>query len=327
MEFDIPVGTHGDCYDRQVVRMEEMRQSVRIMKQCVEKLNSVSRRAGAVRQAEDGKFAPPKRAEMKRSMESLIHHFKLYTEGLYRCRRARSMPQSRRRRASSACSSPPTAPTSRTDCKIRAPGFAHLQAMDFMCRKSHAGRRQRDPRLARHRVRRGRSMNVGERGLGMSVRRLAEKQPESFAFTPENQAWCGEAGRQISERPARLRPMHLAAVARAKAERLLAAEARRSRRSREMLDMPFIRALEVATFYTMFNLEPVGTYSTCSSAAPRLASLRGSEDIKDVLERRKIGPDAPCERRRPVLLARGRVPRRLLQCADGADQRATITKT
>ncbi|HET6375179.1 MAG TPA: NADH-quinone oxidoreductase subunit D, partial [Methylocella sp.] len=81
MEFDIPVGRHGDNYDRQVIRMEEMRQSVRIIKQCVEKLSSKDG-AGPVA-ARDGKVVPPPRAEMKRSMEALIHHFKLYTEGFH----------------------------------------------------------------------------------------------------------------------------------------------------------------------------------------------------------------------------------------------------
>ena len=79
MDFDIPIGKNGDCYDRYVIRMEEMRQSVKIMRQCCEKLNSAGGE-GPVR-TDDGKVAPPHRAEMKRSMEALIHHFKLYTEG------------------------------------------------------------------------------------------------------------------------------------------------------------------------------------------------------------------------------------------------------
>ncbi|MEO1142802.1 MAG: NADH-quinone oxidoreductase subunit D, partial [Pseudomonadota bacterium] len=79
MEFDIPVGNNNDNYDRYLIRMEEMRQSVKIMKQCVKKLR-VPDGQGPV-SATDGKFVPPKRDEMKRSMEALIHHFKLYTEG------------------------------------------------------------------------------------------------------------------------------------------------------------------------------------------------------------------------------------------------------
>src|SRR5829696_5726870 len=79
LDFDVPVGKNGDCYDRYLIRMEEMRQSVRIMDQCIERLNSPDGQ-GPV-SANDNKVVPPKRAEMKRSMEALIHHFKLYTEG------------------------------------------------------------------------------------------------------------------------------------------------------------------------------------------------------------------------------------------------------
>ena len=75
MDFDIPVGKNGDRFDRYLVRVEEMRQSLRIMKQCVDKMPD-----GPVRTT-DNKIAPPRRGEMKQSMESLIHHFKLYTEG------------------------------------------------------------------------------------------------------------------------------------------------------------------------------------------------------------------------------------------------------
>ena len=77
LDFDIPVGTNGDCYDRYLVRVEEMRQSVRLIKQCVSWLRD---HPGPV-STEDPGFTPPKREEMKGSMESLIHHFKLYTEG------------------------------------------------------------------------------------------------------------------------------------------------------------------------------------------------------------------------------------------------------
>ena len=80
LEFDIPIGKNGDCYDRYLIRMEEMRQAVKIMKQCCELLKSGRAGPGL---AEDSKVVPPKRSEMKRSMEALIHHFKLYTEGVH----------------------------------------------------------------------------------------------------------------------------------------------------------------------------------------------------------------------------------------------------
>ena len=131
MDFDIPVGKHGDCYARQVVRMEEMRQSVRIMQQCVEKL-SRSDGKGPV-SAANNKVVPPSRPEMKRSMESLIHHFKLYTEGFH-------VPAGE---VYAAVEAPKgefgvylvaDGSNKPYKCKIRAPGFAHLQAMDFLCR-------------------------------------------------------------------------------------------------------------------------------------------------------------------------------------------------
>src|SRR5947209_9702592 len=131
MEFDIPVGKHGDCYDRYCIRMEEMRQSVRIMKQCLEKLRSPEGE-GPVSHP-DNKIVPPRRGQMKRSMESLIHHFKLYTEGFH-------VPPGE---VYAAVEAPKgefgvyliADGTNRPyKCKIRAPSFAHLQAMDFLTR-------------------------------------------------------------------------------------------------------------------------------------------------------------------------------------------------
>ncbi len=81
LDFDIPVGKNGDCYDRYLIRMIEMREAVKIMKQCCARLLG-SEKVGPV-SALDGKVVPPKRGEMKRSMEALIHHFKLYTEGFH----------------------------------------------------------------------------------------------------------------------------------------------------------------------------------------------------------------------------------------------------
>jgi NADH-quinone oxidoreductase subunit D len=131
LDFDIPIGKNGDNYDRQVIRMEEMRQSVRIMKQCLEKLRSPEGQGPVV--VEDNKITPPRRGEMKRSMEALIHHFKLYTEGFH-------VPPGE---VYAAVEAPKgefgvylvaDGTNKPYKCKIRAPGFAHLQAMDFMCR-------------------------------------------------------------------------------------------------------------------------------------------------------------------------------------------------
>jgi NADH-quinone oxidoreductase subunit D len=130
-DFDIPVGKNGDNYDRYCIRMEEMRQSVRIMQQCCNKLLSSEGQGPHV--SDDGKVVPPRRGEMKRSMEALIHHFKLYTEGFH-------VPAGE---VYAAVEAPKgefgvylVADGSNRPyrCKIRAPGFPHLQAMDALNR-------------------------------------------------------------------------------------------------------------------------------------------------------------------------------------------------
>ncbi|MBY0613600.1 MAG: NADH-quinone oxidoreductase subunit D [Beijerinckiaceae bacterium] len=131
LEFDIPVGKNGDCYDRYLVRMEEMRQSVRIMKQCCEMLRS-EKGAGPV-SATDNKIVPPKRGEMKRSMESIIHHFKLYTEG-YKVSAGEVYAAVEAPKGEFGVYLVADGTNKPYRCKVRAPGFAHLQAMDFLCR-------------------------------------------------------------------------------------------------------------------------------------------------------------------------------------------------
>jgi NADH-quinone oxidoreductase subunit D len=131
MDFDIPVGRNGDNYDRQVIRMEEMRQSVRIMKQCVAKLREPAGQGPVT--TLDGKVAPPKRAEMKRSMEALIHHFKLYTEG-FRVPEGEIYAAVEAPKGEFGVYLVSDGTNKPYRCKIRAPGFAHLQAMDHMNR-------------------------------------------------------------------------------------------------------------------------------------------------------------------------------------------------
>ncbi|AMM83997.1 NADH-quinone oxidoreductase subunit D [Martelella sp. AD-3] len=129
LDFDVVIGKNGDCYDRWVLRINEMRESVKIMKQCVERLLGDAKTGPF--NSMDGKVVPPKRAQMKRSMEALIHHFKLYTEGYH-------VPEGEVYAAVEAPKgefgvylvSDGTNKPYR--CKIRAPGFAHLSAMDFM---------------------------------------------------------------------------------------------------------------------------------------------------------------------------------------------------
>ncbi len=129
LDFDIPVGVHGDCYDRYLVRVEEMRQSNRIVAQCIDWLR---KNPGPVI-AKDHKIVPPARAEMKADMEALIHHFKLFTEGY-------SVPEGE---AYAAVEHPKgefgiylvsDGANKPFRLKIRAPGFAHLAALDEMSR-------------------------------------------------------------------------------------------------------------------------------------------------------------------------------------------------
>jgi NADH-quinone oxidoreductase subunit D len=129
LKFDIPVGTNGDCYDRYLVRIEEMRQSTRIVKQCVKWLRD---NPGPV-MVDDHKFTPPRREEMKEDMAALSHHFKLFTEGFCipvgECYAAVEAPKGEFGiyLVSDGANKP-------YRLKIRAPGFAHLSAIDEMSR-------------------------------------------------------------------------------------------------------------------------------------------------------------------------------------------------
>ena len=125
MDFDIPIGNSGDCYARYLVRVEEMRQSCKIIEQCINNMPN------GIVLANDAKMAPPSRKEMKGSMEALIHHFKLYTEGVH-------VPEAETYTAVEApkgefgvylVSDGSSKPYR---CKIRAPGFAHLQTLDHL---------------------------------------------------------------------------------------------------------------------------------------------------------------------------------------------------
>ena len=129
MDFDIPVGHNGDCYDRYLVRVAEMKESLKIINQCIQQM------PGGPASSVDRKVTPPPRGDMKRSMEALIHHFKLYTEGFH-------VPAGETYTAVEApkgefgvylVSDGSNKPYR---CKIRAPGFPHLQAMEF-CSKGY----------------------------------------------------------------------------------------------------------------------------------------------------------------------------------------------
>ncbi len=125
LDFDVPIGKNGDSYDRYLIRVAEMHESIKLIKQCIERMP-----AGAITTF-DGKISPPKRNDMKHSMEALIHHFKLYTEGYH-------VPAGE---AYGAVEAPKgefgvylisDGSNKPHRCRVRAPGFAHLQALDFM---------------------------------------------------------------------------------------------------------------------------------------------------------------------------------------------------
>ncbi|MFQ3622791.1 MAG: NADH-quinone oxidoreductase subunit D [Acetobacteraceae bacterium] len=127
MEFDIPVGRNGDCYDRYLVRVAEMRESLKIIRQCLERMPE-----GPVK-AQDHKITPPSRAEMKRSMEALIHHFKLYTEG-YHVPAGETYTVVEAPKGEFGVYLVADGTNRPYRCKIRAPGYAHLQALDRLAR-------------------------------------------------------------------------------------------------------------------------------------------------------------------------------------------------
>jgi len=120
---------NGDCYDRYLCRMEEMRQSARIIIQCADRLKKTP---GAV-MTEDNKVVPPRRGEMKRSMEALIHHFKLYTEG-FRTPEGEVYAAVEAPKGEFGVFLVSNGTNKPYRCKIRAPGFPHLMSMDWMNR-------------------------------------------------------------------------------------------------------------------------------------------------------------------------------------------------
>ena len=127
MEFQIPVGKTGDCYDRYLVRMEEMRQSIAIIKQALDRM------PGGPVMIQDRKVAPPPRAEMKHSMEALIHHFKLYTEG-YHVPAGETYCAVEAPKGEFAVYLVSDGSNRPYRCKIRAPGFAFLQGLEFLAK-------------------------------------------------------------------------------------------------------------------------------------------------------------------------------------------------
>ena len=125
LQFKIPVGKNGDCYDRYLCRIEEMRESVKIIKQCLQNLPK-----GPIK-TNDGKISPPPKKEIKESMEALIHHFKLFTEG-YRVEKDEIYTAVEAPKGEFGVYLISDGSSKPYKCKIRAPGFTHLQAMDYL---------------------------------------------------------------------------------------------------------------------------------------------------------------------------------------------------
>ncbi|MEM7444449.1 MAG: NADH-quinone oxidoreductase subunit D [Pseudomonadota bacterium] len=128
MDFEVPIGLTGDCFARYLVRVEEMRQSNRIIRQCLEQMP----KEGPVK-VDDHKVSPPKRADMKHSMEALIHHFKLYTEG-YHVPAGEVYAAVEAPKGEFGVFLVADGTNKPYRCRIRAPGFPHMQAMEFMCK-------------------------------------------------------------------------------------------------------------------------------------------------------------------------------------------------
>ena len=125
LDFKIPVGNNGDCYDRYLCRIEEMRESVKIIKQCLKQIPK-----GPIKTV-DGKISPPKKEELKQSMEALIHHFKLFTEG-YRVPKGEVYSSVEAPKGEFGVYLISDGSNKPYRCKIRAPGFSHLQAIDYL---------------------------------------------------------------------------------------------------------------------------------------------------------------------------------------------------
>ena len=128
--FRIPLGKNGDCYDRYLCRMEEMRESLAIMRQVLDALPATD---GTPVLAEDRRITPPRRAEMKRSMEALIQHFKLYTEG-FRVPAGEVYAAIEAPKGEFGVYLVADGTNRAYRAKIRAPGYPHLAAMDHLCR-------------------------------------------------------------------------------------------------------------------------------------------------------------------------------------------------
>ncbi len=268
--------------------MDEMRESTKIMRQALEKLDGCK---GEPVMTEDGKIAPPSRGEMKTSMEALIHHFKLWTEG-FRVPEGEAYAFVEAPKGEFGVYLVSDGTNKPYKAKIRALGLPAPGRHGLDVPRPPAGRRLGRARLARHRLR-------GDRPV--SLRRLHHEQPESFAFTPANAEWARAqmakfpAGRQAS---AVIPLLWRGQEQEGWVTRPMIEEVAR------MLGMDPIRVLEVATFYFMFQLQPVGGVAHVQVCGTTSCMLCGAEDLIAVCRERIARAAAPALGRRQVLAGR-----------------------
>ena len=266
VEFGIPVTRNGDCYDRYLVRVAEMRESVKIVKQCLAKMQP-----GPIK-VQDTKISPPPRREMKRSMEALIHHFKLFTEG-YHVPPGATYTATRARRASSRCIWWRTAATGHIAARSGRRDFRTCRrwtrwrgatcwptrwrssGRSTWCSARSTGRRPMSGHFS--------AENIGHGTPGHVARDGAAAQPSHFAFDEDSEAQITDALAKYPEGRQASAVMPLLYIAQKQMGRQtgsawipkVAMDVIADR-----LGMAPIRVYEVATFYLMFNRKPVGRY-------------------------------------------------------------------
>jgi NADH-quinone oxidoreductase subunit D len=271
MDFQIPIGKNGDCYDRYLIRMEEMRQSAHIMRQCVDRLLGAESTGPVSNTSTQGRAAEARRDEAldgsaDPSLQAL--HRGLSRAGRRGLRRRRGA-EGRVRRLSGV-----RRHQQALRVKLRAPGFAHLQAMDFIFAAATCW--PTSPPCSAPSISCLVRWTANVRSSSRRRKRPAGRLQVLAAMAAE-----AEVDRQISQGPRTVRG-DPAADAGAGAGRLGHQAA--IEHVAEKLDMPKIRVLEVATFYTQFMLAPVGTKAHVQVCGTTPCMLRGAEDLKKVCQ-------------------------------------------
>ena len=270
LDFKIPVGKNGDCYDRYLCRIEEMRESIKIILQCIERLPK-----GPVKSI-DGKISPPKKDDLKESMEALIHHFKLFTEG-YRVPKGDVYTAVEAPKGEFGVYLISDGSNKPYRCKIRAPGFSHLQAMDYLIR----GHMLADVPAVLG------SLDIVLERLTDEFKKVHNDQPKEFKFSDENLKKAEDILKRYPEKNKKSAVMPFLYLAQKQNSNWIPLAAMKY--IAKLLSMPYISVYEVATFYTMYNLAPVGKHfiQVCTTT-PCL--IRGADKIVNLCKE-KISPN------------------------------------